>query len=100
MRPIGCTTHVTESRLASHSPSRCLCKLPHMLGSYFALMVRLDLSQLQGNLGILAACGGEGRRPGECQAIGGCPGQELCDGTCGRWHSSSGHDTVFRAGII
>lgn len=74
--------HVTESRLAAHRPS-LLVWAPHMLGSYFALMVRLELSQLQGNLGILAACGRDGRRPGECQAVRGCPGQGLCGCTSG-----------------
>lgn len=56
--------------------------LPRGLGSYFALTVRLELSQLQGNRGILAACG-EGEKAGEGQAVGGCPGQGLCDCTCG-----------------
>lgn len=50
-----------------------------MPSTYLALLICLQLSQLQGDLWIFAACRGKVR----CQAASGHPGQGLCDHTCG-----------------
>lgn len=49
-----------------------------MPSTRLALLICLQLSQLQGDLRILAACRGKVR----CQAASGHPGQGLCDHTC------------------
>lgn len=60
-----------------------------MLGSYFALTVRLELSQLQGNLGILAACGGRGEGQVSARLSEAALARDCVTAPVGRWHGSS-----------